>query len=466
MDNLTGDFGRLSTSAREWTPSGSQKQQPQESSDWNQGTSGGVESDLNPNAVKEFVPGRGWSTKVPVSQAEKNPYQAPLHEQPQEQEYVQATLPAGPSPPPFRGLHSFGMTDDMWRLHRDVALEGLRQMDPSDPRHKAIPAPYVNAYCLDDLHLHHQNSATPQRSSFGYPSSTFQVISREDGHLYCLRRFDSVKSVSPKIAAAVYEQWASLEHPGLASLERCFVSQRAVFFVHQYISGAASIRDQFFMGNQYISENLLWSAICQLVTVLRRIHTAGLACRILDSRHVLVQMDALRLRLVVNCPGIVDALEFESRKSIVDLQMEDTRKLGYLILSMATGTDIKPNADATTLANCERFCLQNFSRDLHNLCMTLIRSPTPPSINDVSRALAGRIMDEYEASQVNLMKIERALGAEYESGRIARLLLKLGYINERPEFGPNRRWSQSGDCYVLSLFRDYGTCMIAKLGTK
>ena len=36
------------------------------------------------------------------------------------------------------------------------------------------------------------------------------------------------------------------------------------------------------------------------------------------------------------------------------------------------------------------------------------------------------------------------------------MLLKLGFINERPEFGPNRRWQQSGDCYLLTLFRDYG----------
>lgn len=331
-------------------------------------------------------------------------------------------------------------------------------MESSDPRHKAIPSSYCNGYCLDDLHHPHQKNATPPRSSFGYPSSTFQVVSREDGYIYCLRRFDSVKSVSHKIAATVLEQWAALEHPGLATLHNCFFSQRAVFFVHQFVSGAVSVRDRFLMGNQYMSESVLWSAICQLVTVLRRIHGAHLACRTLDSRHVLVQMDALRLRLVVSCPGIVDALEFEARKPLADLQMEDIRKLGYLILTMATGTEVTASTDANVIANCERFCLQNFSQDLHNLCMTLIRSATPPSILDVSRALAGRIMDEYESTQVNMRKMERMLGAEYESGRMTRLLMKLGFVNERPEFGPNRRWAQSGDCYVLSLFRDYGTC--------
>jgi PAB-dependent poly(A)-specific ribonuclease subunit 3 len=374
-----------------------------------------------------------------------------------EQKYIEVTLPAGPISPHFSGLHSFGLSDDMWRWHRQVAMEGLRQMDPSDPRHKAIPPPYCNAYCLDDHHSHIQNNATPPRSSFGYPSSTFQVVSREDGYLYCIRRFDSVKSVSHKIAATVLDQWSALEHPGLATLQNCFVSQRAVFFVHQFISGGASVRDRFLMGNQYMSENLLWSTTCQLVTVLRRIHGAHLACRTLDSRHVLVQMDVHRLKLVVTCPAILDALEFEARKPLGDLQREDIRMLGYLILSMATGTEVTISSDANVVANCERFCSQNFSRELHNLCMTLIRSSTPPSILDVSRALAGRIMDEYESTQVNLSRMERSLGAEYESGRIARLMMKLGFVNERPEFGPNRRWAQSGDCYVLSLFRDYGT---------
>mmetsp|Transcript_5036 Transcript_5036/g.12013 ORF Transcript_5036/g.12013 Transcript_5036/m.12013 type:complete len:483 (+) Transcript_5036:107-1555(+) len=478
MDGLNSDFNRLSTSAREWTPSTVQAPPPRGtgivgSSAADQSSGNNVESDLNAKAVKEFVPGRGWtaaSSSNGLQQAsdagvsgQENPYEMPQHEKVQEeaeQEYLEVTLPAGPSPPPFRGMHSFGMSDDLWRWHRDVGLEGLRQMEPSDPRHKAIPPPYCNAYCLDDLHNLHtamQNKQS-QRSSFGYPSATFQVVSREDGFLYCLRRFDSVKSVSHKIAATVLEQWAAIEHPGLATMHKCFISQRAVFFVHQFISGSASVRDRFLMGSQYLSENLLWSAICQLVTLIRRVHGARLALRTLDPKHVLVQMDSIRLRVVVNCPGIMDALEFEARKPLAELQMMDMRQLGYLMLSMATGTEITASTNANTLLNCERFCSQNFSRDLHSLCMTLIRSPTPPSILDVSRALAGRIMDEYDNAQVSMARMERSLASEYESGRMARLLFKLGFINERPEFGPNRRWAQSGDCYVLSLFRDYGKC--------
>ena len=52
MDELDSDFGSLSMSAAEWKPSSS-------SSVAAAAVSG---SDLNPEAVKEFVPGRGWST--------------------------------------------------------------------------------------------------------------------------------------------------------------------------------------------------------------------------------------------------------------------------------------------------------------------------------------------------------------------------------------------------------------------
>lgn len=80
--------------------------------------------------------------------------------------------------------------------------------------------------------------------------------------------------------------------------------------------------------------------------------------------------------------------------------------------------------------------------------------------------------------------LENELGAEVENGRIVRLMTKLGFINERAEYvnfpflpttppppkhyscfvETNRpwirfeldpRWSDTGDRYILKLFRDY-----------
>jgi PAB-dependent poly(A)-specific ribonuclease subunit 3 len=359
-------------------------------------------------------------------------------------------------------MDAMGLPDDLWRHHRDLALECSRQMEPSDQRHLAVPPPYCNAYCLDNNSSGLSSHGTQQqqrgrRTSFGYPSVTFKVTSREDGHLYCLRRFDSVKSVSPKIAAAVSD-----EHPGIVPFYRCLVGPRAVvFFVHHYVPGARTLQERLFVlgGRQPLSEPVLWSCIAQLVSAVATIHGNNLAVRTLRLPHILSQTDSTssRLRLRLNCLGIIDALEFESRKHVADLQREDIRDLGRLILSLATGTEIASGTDEETVGNCEAFLAQNYSRELHNLTMTLIRSvPRPPSIVDVSRAIAQRSFDEQDAVYRSLDRSERALSAEYESGRVLRLLLKLGFVNERPEFGPNRRWSQSGDCYMLKLFRDYG----------
>ena len=69
MDQLQESFGRLSTTAREWKPQSQSQSQSQQqlhppqsqtnsSQDWQE------QSELNAAAVKEFVPGIGWSTQT------------------------------------------------------------------------------------------------------------------------------------------------------------------------------------------------------------------------------------------------------------------------------------------------------------------------------------------------------------------------------------------------------------------
>lgn len=44
---------------------------------------------------------------------------------------------------------------------------------------------------------------------------------------------------------------------------------------------------------------------------------------------------------------------------------------------------------------------------------------------------------------------------EIQNGRLFRLLVKLGFINERPDYDVHPDWSETGDRYLLKLFRDY-----------
>ena len=346
------------------------------------------------------------------------------------------SLPNGPTPAPlpeFRALNSMGISDDHWRHFREISMESIRQMDPGDQRHRAIPPPYCNAYCLDD----NDKQRKQGRSSFGYPSAAYQVTNREDGQIYCLRRFDNVRSVSPKIAAVVTDQWhlqqnegsSVQDHPGIVPFYKCFVSQRAVFFVHQYIPGARTLRERL---NGILPENVVWSVISQLVSAIRVIHANNLAVRTLDMGHVLSTMDpnASRLRIRLNCLGVTDALEFETRKHVRDLQQQDIRNLGWLILSLASGTEVSVQSETSTIQRCDSFVSQHYSRELHNLVMTLVRSNTrPPTIVDIGGAIFRKVFDEQDAAYRSLDLNERLLSAEYDSSRALRLLLKLGFIN-------------------------------------
>lgn len=51
--------------------------------------------------------------------------------------------------------------------------------------------------------------------------------------------------------------------------------------------------------------------------------------------------------------------------------------------------------------------------------------------------------------------MEAELSKELENGRLVRLMSKMGFINERPEFDMDPSWSETGDRYLIKLFRDY-----------
>lgn len=360
-----------------------------------------------------------------------------------------------------------GLSDDLWLYHKEMSLESQREMEPSDPRHKAVPLPFTSAYPLD--------GPNQSRTSFGYPTAVFKVANREDGHLYCIRRVDNTR-VSFKIAGAVTERWTLaatvtgatvVDHSGLVRFHRCFIANRAVFFLYNYYPGARTLLDRFFDPNNGggipLPEPVLWSCVTQLISAIRAVHSGNLACRTIQLNHILCNVPdggLGRIRLRINCVGVVDTLEFETRKLLVDLQMQDMRDLGYVMMSLATGTDVNRGSNPNIVRGCDLFISQNYSRDLHSLLVKLlVPSPAPPSIFEVCSSIASHAFDELDSTFVVADRYETALASEYESGRALRLLLKMGFINERPEFLMNRRWTESGDCYVLKLFRDYGKAL-------
>jgi len=67
----------------------------------------------------------------------------------------------------------------------------------------------------------------------------------------------------------------------------------------------------------------------------------------------------------------------------------------------------------------------------------------------------GRVFDELGHGLNHDDRLESNLVNELENGRLFRLMVKLGFVNERPEFDHDPRWSETGDRYILRLFRDF-----------
>ena len=398
-----------------------------------------------------------------------------------------------------------------YHQYRDLSLESAQEMEPNDPRHMAVPQTFCRAYCLDNrFDTDPNNSVSQQRSSFGYPTSTFRVTSTTDGNLYCLRRLDSVRCVSHKIIQTVMHQWFSntsssspqsendastgggvgngigLEHPGIVRWYKCFLSQRAVFFVHHYHAGSMTLHERFFNHVQGqcgvpLPESLIWSCAVQLVSAIRAVHGKNLAVRALQLNHILCTPENImpvssfgmyglpKLRLRINCVGIIDVLEFEARKGLDELQNADMRALGCILLSMTTGTEINihdiyrnttSQQQTQILMEYFQFVQTNYSREMYILIHSLLNPNVPPiNIRSIAASMAMRAFDELDVAYDCIDERHGSLTGIYESGRALRLMLKLAFVNERPEFGIDANWSESGDCYILKLFRDFGECL-------
>lgn len=360
---------------------------------------------------------------------------------------IPCTIPR--TPPTIISSHNY-----YWQHYRNVAFsEEENLLAASDPLHKAVP-PGFAALRLCNRHR-----------MYGYPTQTFHVICQRTGQHYCLRRVDNVR-LSPRVAASVTEQWTSaskhVNSSGLIRFIRCWGGPRKVlFFLHDYKRGVISLKQRFLVGQNKQQpilppEPVIWSGLIPLMATIRAVHQSNLACRSITCSKILLQpmmTGGDTMRWYLDGAAILDVLEFESRKPIEQLQIEDWHALGRVLLSLTTGTELTTSS-SNNIQQCLQYCRQYYSTDIVDMinellfCTSAAAIPDPPSFY---------LWQQLEYQQKNLVEpLESALSVEYDASRALRLLLKLGFINERPELGRNRQWIESGDCYVLKLFRDYG----------
>lgn len=391
---------------------------------------------------------------------------------------------------PKANAPSFFLPDE---LKMDILRRHQLTMAEANPDlHPDLPAEVDNYHKLCPLEP--PAGDTPTKSStFGYVTSVYKAANIKTGIYYCLRRVHGFRILNTKCLGSI-ETWKKLQHSNLVHLREVFTTKafgdNSMVFVHDYHPGADTLMNLYFnqpssqavngflpgycdVDNLSLSsksglsslrqhagllpESLIWGYIVQLSSVLRSIHAAGLACRAFDPSKILVTGKS-RLRL--NCCGVFDVISYELQQaqnpklSLTHFQQEDLVALGKIVLSLACNT---LNAcKRGNLTSSVELVSRNYSADLRNLILYLLHSQTRPrSINDIMPMIGARFYTQLDAAQMRSDVIENELAKEVENGRLFRLLAKLGTITERAELNMDHSWAETGDRYLLKLFRDY-----------
>jgi PAB-dependent poly(A)-specific ribonuclease subunit 3 len=338
-------------------------------------------------------------------------------------------------------------------------------------RSEALHAISAHQNLPEEVHVYH--SLVPletvdwkdKRKWFGgWPSSVYKAINRLDGRTYCLRRLEGYRLVQ-EAAFAPVEEWNKIHNPHIAYLKESFTTRafgdHSLVFVYHYYPTAQTLHAAHLTAKpshnrrgvggyqQYVDEKTIWSYVIQIANAMKEIHDRGLAIRTLDASKVLVTG---KNRLRINCCGIFDVLSYDSRHNNIEgYQQEDLIAFGKLVFSLCCH-----NASMNNLPKALEALSNAYSADLNKVAMFLISKPGPQKvINQLLDMFGTRLLTEMNEARTYADELEGELMGELENARLVRLLCKFGFINERPEFNHDPRWSETGDRYLIGLFRDY-----------
>lgn len=375
--------------------------------------------------------------------------------------------------------------DDLRRdlLHRNALSMALPDSDqwPDLPENVED---YHDVYPLD-IYGHSSKIMT-------YSTSTYRATNSKTGEKCCLKRIHGFRQTITKYTPLI-ETWKKINHPNIVQLKDVFITKAfndsSLIFVYNYHPDSESLQTRHFNSNETIngyndpfssdpnaprpyshtknailrhqhsngllSEITLWNYAIQLSGALRVIHGAGLALRGLSQNRVLVTGNInSRARLRINCVVIMDILlnDVTNSNMISHFQQEDLTDFGKLLLALACRSLIAVHQD--NLATSIDLMARTYSNDIRNLIRYLL-STQRRHLSELMPMIGARFYTQLDAAQNHSDNVENELSKEMENGRLFRLLVKLGSINERPEFNLDPAWSETGDRYMLKLFRDY-----------
>ena len=261
----------------------------------------------------------------------------------------------------------------------------------------------------------------------------------------------------------VQQNWKRVRNGNVVSVHLAFTNSSfgdsSLIFVTDYHPLSETLAQKHFSTsgrytNRYsathIPETVLWNYIVQIANGLKAIHSSGLAARVLDPSKVLVTGEN-RIRL--NACAILDVVQADQNTGIAELQRMDLHLFGKLILALGTN-NMSQHGQGKAIEAFSRSYTPRL-KEIMNWLLDHVSPHRTDGIQDFLTQIASDIVSALDSSLHFEDALETDLGRELENSRIVRLLTKMNFINERPEYEHDRAWSEQGSRFCIKLFRDY-----------
>ncbi|OAD06478.1 hypothetical protein MUCCIDRAFT_152035 [Mucor lusitanicus CBS 277.49] len=390
--------------------------------------------------------------------------QAVYPRQPLQHHLYSAPLPHVSNLAPHqRTIQSFFIPDN---LREQLTQRNEAQLMTTPARDLGLPMEVHVYHSLYPLDTHGEKSS----SFYGHPSSVYKATCSVDGRTYALVRIEGFRLVN-ELAMQVVEAWRRIRHCNIVSIREAFTTRAfgdsSLVFAYDYHPCSTTLYSTYFTaqgqaalynsqlqqsngGNpRLIPETTIWSYVTQLASALKAVHGSGLAARVIDPKKILITG---KNRIRLSGASILDVLQYDGVLNVARQQQEDLLSFGKLVIALACNSLQSFTDIAQSFEHIARF----YSPDLKNLILYLLSKPLPTkNIDEVIVTIGPRILHEINCSQFYNDELESELSRELENGRLVRLMAKMGFINERPEFDMDPGWSETGDRYLIKLFRDY-----------
>ncbi|BAE64891.1 unnamed protein product [Aspergillus oryzae RIB40] len=352
-----------------------------------------------------------------------------------------------------RNVHDLFLPNDFREELQKKAAATLQTLPNTQ-----LPAQVDYFHSLVPLDLNHQKNAT----IFGFPSWVYKAQSSKDGNFYALRRLEGFRLTNEKAIRSV-QAWKRVCNGSVVTVHDAFTSRSfqdsSLIFVTDYHPLSKTLAEQHlgagnrFQGrhNTHIPEQVLWGYMTQIANGLKAIHSNGLAARILDPSKVLVTG---KNRIRLNACAIMDVVQYDTQRSIAELQRQDLVNFGQLIVTLGANT---PSVMHNPTKAMEHFT-RAYSPQLKNSVFWLLNGLQKDQDRNIDIFITGissQLMSTFDSALHLDDELTSDLSRELENGRLVRLVTKLNFVNERPEYEHDRQWSENGERYFLKMFRDY-----------